>query len=49
MKASHRIFGIVVALVVTAGLIVFTFAYDWLGTLIADDSGTIDTVYRCAG
>lgn len=46
MKASHRIFGIVAALAVTAGLIVFTFAYDWFGPLIADESGKIDNVYR---
>lgn len=46
MKASHRIFGIVIALAVTTGLIAFTFAYDWFGPLIADESGQIDTVYR---
>lgn len=46
MKASHRIFGIIVGLAVTAGLIVFTFAYDWFGPLIAEESGKIDTVYR---
>jgi cytochrome c oxidase subunit 2 len=46
MKASHRIVGIVGAILVTAGLIVFTIEYDWMGTLIADDMKPIDTVYR---
>lgn len=46
MKASHRIFGIVIALAVIVGLIAFTFAYDWFGPLIAEESGQIDTVYR---
>lgn len=46
MKASHRIVAIVVALLVTAGLIVFTIEYDWMGTLIADDMEPVDTVYR---
>ena len=46
MKASHRIVGIVGALVATAVLIVFTLEYDWMGTLIADDMAPIDTVYK---
>lgn len=46
MKASHRIVGIVGALVVTAVLIVFTLEYDWAGTLIAEDMAPVDTVYK---
>lgn len=46
MKASHRIFGIVAATLVTAALIVFTIEYDWMGTLIASDMKPVDTVYR---
>src|SRR3954470_5488243 len=46
MKASHRIVGIVDAILVTTGLIVFTIEYDWMGTLIAEDMKPVDTVYR---
>ncbi|MGH2907462.1 MAG: cytochrome c oxidase subunit II [Solirubrobacterales bacterium] len=46
MKASHRIVGIVISLAVTAGLIAFTFAYDWFGPLISENDGKIDSVYR---
>lgn len=46
MKASHRIVGIVGAILATAALIVFTIEYDWMGTLIADDMKPVDTVYR---
>ena len=46
MKASHRIVGIVGAILATAALIVFTIEYDWMGTLIADDMEPVDTVYR---
>jgi cytochrome c oxidase subunit 2 len=46
MKASHRIVGIVVTVLVTAGLIAFSLAYDWMGTLISDDMQPVDTVYK---
>lgn len=46
MKASHRIFGLLLMLVVTVGLIAFTFLYDWMGPLIAEDNESIDNVYR---
>jgi cytochrome c oxidase subunit 2 len=46
MKASHRIVGIIVAVLVTAGLVVFSIAYDWMGTLIADDMKPVDDVYK---
>jgi cytochrome c oxidase subunit 2 len=46
MKASHRIVGILIAVALTAGLIAFTFAYDWFGPLIASNDGQIDSVYR---
>jgi cytochrome c oxidase subunit 2 len=46
MKASHRIVGIVVTVLVTAALIVFSLKYDWMGTLIANDMKPVDTVYK---
>lgn len=46
MKKSHQIVGIILALALTAGLIVFTFAYDWFGPLVAQEDGKIDSVYR---
>jgi cytochrome c oxidase subunit 2 len=46
MKKSHQIVGIILALALTAGLIAFTFAYDWFGPLVAEEDGKIDSVYR---
>lgn len=46
MKASHRIVGIVIAVLVTAGLVAFSIAYDWMGPLIAEGNGRIDDVYK---
>ena len=46
MKSSHRIVGGLIALALTAGLLAFTFAYDWMGPLIAQEDGKIDDVYR---
>jgi cytochrome c oxidase subunit 2 len=46
MKASHRFAAIAIAVLVTAGLIIFTIEYDWMGPLIAAGNGRIDTVYR---
>jgi cytochrome c oxidase subunit 2 len=46
MKKSHQIVGIILALALTAGLIIFTLEYDWMGPLVAQEDGKIDSVYR---
>jgi cytochrome c oxidase subunit 2 len=46
MKASHRIVGIVITVLVTAGLVAFSLAYDWMGPLISNDMKPVDDVYK---
>lgn len=46
MKASHRIIGIAITVLITAGLVVFSIEYDWMGPLIDTGNGRIDDVYK---
>lgn len=45
MKASHRLIGIAITVLITVGLVAFSIAYDWMGPLIDSGMQRIDNVY----
>lgn len=45
MKASHRIAVIVITVLLTVALLVFSIEYDWMGTLIDERMRQIDDIY----